>query len=172
MPVARGSGITARSALVVGASGVIAAVILGFMVLYLANRSENVKVRLGDDQFRDLDAERSAQTIARDGPLLFSDVAGGGRDIFVQHIGPDPKQRWFAFDARPTGEPRNCFLQWDRDAKQFTDNGRCNRSYTIPADGEGLRQYPATVDDNGKVVIDLNAAAPPSSTAMTTTTTR
>jgi hypothetical protein len=178
MPVARGSGISARNALVVGASGVIAAVVLGFMVLYLAKRSENVSVRLGDDRFRDIDAEKSARTIAKDGPVIYRDLAGGDRDIYVQHLGADPRQGWLAFDVRPPGEPRACALVWQAEPRQFGDNGRCTRSYTVPADGTGLRQYPATVDDTGKVVVDLNAAeraAPtstsPTSTSFTSTTT-
>jgi hypothetical protein len=171
MPVARGSGLSARNALVVGASGVFVALVLGVVVLYVANRSENVKVRLGDDRFRDIDADKSARTIAKDGPVIYRDLAGGNRDIFVQHLGADSKQGWFAFDVRPAGEPRECAVVWRRDTKDFTDNGRCSRSYTVPADGTGLRQYPATVDDDGKVVVDLNAAERASATTTTTTTT-
>jgi hypothetical protein len=159
MPVARGPRFTARSALLVGGTGVFVALVLLGLVLFLVNRSDSVKVRLGDQQFQDLDAERAARNIADKGPLLFSDVSGGGRDIFVQHLGADPKIGWLAFNARPPGESRNCFLQWSTDSRHFTDNGRCSRSFTFPADGGDLVHYPATVNDAGKVIVDLNATS-------------
>lgn len=157
MPVARGPRFTARSALLVGATGVFVALVLLAMILFIVNRSDSVKVRLGDQQFQDLDAQRAARTIADKGPLLFSDVSGGGRDIFVQHLGEDPKAGWLAFSARPAGESRNCFLQWHTESRNFTDNGKCSRSYSYPPDGGDLVHFPTTVNDAGKVIVDLNA---------------
>jgi hypothetical protein len=157
MPVARGPRVDARSALVVGASGVVVAlVILGF-VLWLSSR-DDIQVRLGDDRFQDYDAESGADEIAQRGPILFPDPANRGRDIFLQHLGDDPADGWLAFDARPLGEGRACFLEWQPDTREFLDNGECTQSYRFPEDGEGLPQYPASVNTDGKVVVDLNAA--------------
>jgi hypothetical protein len=155
MPVARGPSVNLRSALVVGLSGLIAAVLLGVVVVAVAGRSDNVQLRLGDERFGNLSSVRSARTIARDGPLLFSDVAGGSRDIYVQHLGDDPATGWRVFDARPIGEPRSCVLVWDDDDRVFNDNGRCSQAHTVPADGSGLRQYAVTIEA-GRLVIDLN----------------
>jgi hypothetical protein len=157
MPVARGRGVDARSAFVVGVTGVVIALVVGGFMLYLSSR-DDIQVRLGDDTFRDLDAESSAEEIAARGPLTFLDLAGGNRDIFVQHIGDDPATGWYAFDVRPAGEPRECALVWQPDDQQFVDNGECSTELVFPANGEGLPQYPATVNDGGDVVIDLNAA--------------
>jgi len=157
MPVAKGRGIDARSALVVGATAVVLALVIGGMILYLVSR-DDIDVRLGDDRFEDINAESAAEEIAERGPILFQDLVGGSRDIFLQHLGDDHEQGWYAFDVRPPGEPRECQAVWQPDEEQFADNGRCSTTFTVPADGTGLPQYPATVNDDGNVVIDLNAA--------------
>lgn len=91
-----------------------------------------------------------AKTIARDGPLLFPDPQGRSRDIYIQHLGDDA---WLAFEARVAGAPRRCVLKWDQGARHFVDpcDGRI-----VPADGAGLVSFPTTVNDDGKVVVDLS----------------
>ena len=90
-----------------------------------------------------------ATTIARSGPILFPDPKGGSVDIYVQHLG---EKRWVAFEARASGASRQCVLRWDQAARQFTDpcDGRI-----FPADGTGLVTFPATVNDKGRVIVDL-----------------
>jgi hypothetical protein len=168
VPVARGPRVDARSALIVGASGVVVALVILGMVLWLSSR-DDIQVRLGDDRFQDYDAQSAAAEIRDRGPILFPDPANRGRDILLQHLGDDHEQGWFAFDARPLGEDRACFLRWEAETRTFVDNGKCSRSFTFPEDGEGLPQYPATVDDDGKVVVDLNAADRATTTTESTT---
>jgi hypothetical protein len=149
---------TARNAIVVGAAGVVTAVVLMLFVLWVTSQNGNgVEFRLGDEQFQDITADGMAKQIADGGPVLFPDVsANRSRDIYVQHLGADPKTGWLAFDAREAGAPRECFLDWQRDRRIFVD--RCDGS-EVPADGAGLRQYPAVVNSNGKVIINFNAGA-------------
>jgi hypothetical protein len=170
MPVASGPRVTARSAIVVGAAGALTAVILVIFVVWVTGQNnDKVKFSLGDNQFQDITADRMAQQIADGGPVLFPDVsASGSRDIYVQHLGTDPKAGWLAFDARKPGEPRECFLDWKRDRQVFVD--RCDGS-DVPADGAGLRQYPAVVNANGKVIINFNASAGAATTTGPATTT-
>lgn len=136
--------------------GGILAVVVGICVvgavLIVTDTSQDVQL-LGDATFQDLDAESTAGTIESIGPLLFSDVAGGDDDIIVQHLGDDPEEGWLAFAARPPGADRGCFAEWQPDDEVFVDT--CDGT-EYPADGEGLTQYDATVED-GKVVIDLQA---------------
>ena len=91
-----------------------------------------------------------ARTIARDGPLLFPDPQGRSRDIYIQHLGEDA---WLAFEARVSGAPRQCVLKWEQGARRFVDpcDGR-----VFPPDGAGLVSFPTTVNDDGKVVVDLS----------------
>jgi hypothetical protein len=141
---------------------------IGVLVLFLVavgktSESGSITVKLGDDTFNAGDAAERAQAIDSGGPILFSDVAGGQRDIFLQHQGGDVKAGWLAFDVRPTGQGRDCVLQWDQTAKAFKDP--CDGT-TFPPDGGTLRHYPATVDDDGDVIVDLN----PDKNRPTTTT--
>jgi hypothetical protein len=161
---------SARNAIVVGAAGVITAVILMLFVLWVTSQNGNrVEFRLGDEQFQDITADRMAKRIADEGPVLFPDVsANRSRDIYVQHLGTDPKVGWLAFDARKPGAGRECFIEWQRDRRVFVD--RCDKS-EVGADGAGLRQYPAVVNSNGKVVINFNAGAPTTTTGAQSSTT-
>ena len=107
-----GSKSGVRRGVVVGLAGVAAGLALVAAVVWLAGPSGQVELRLGDRDFRDLDAVRISAEIAKRGPVLFSDVAGGSRDIILQHLGTDPESGWLAFEARRAGQDRRCFFQW------------------------------------------------------------
>jgi hypothetical protein len=102
-------------------------------------------------------AERAAADIARGGPRLFPDPQGRSRDIFVQHLGGT---EWIAFEARAAGAPRQCTLRWLQGPRQFVDpcDGRM-----FPPNGAGLVTFPATVDEDGRVIVDLGSPTPPAS---------
>ncbi|HEY3144490.1 MAG TPA: hypothetical protein VGJ86_25395 [Acidimicrobiales bacterium] len=151
-PVQRSQGHAGR-ALAVAAAGVVVALGIAVAVSVMANRGA-VKVRLGDDTFQGADAENMADEIAERGPIIFSDVAGGDRDIWLQHLGDDPDSGWYAFDIRPPGGPRDCVTEWDDRKEVFVAN--CGDDQEFPVDGEGLPQYPVKVED-GKLDVDLNA---------------
>jgi hypothetical protein len=162
MPVERGPQINLRSALVIGLTGAVVAGLLFVFVSWLASTG-GVDVQLGDDVFRAGRTQERADSIAEDGPILFGDVAGGTRDIYLQHLGDEPDEGWVAFDARRPGAPRECFLQWSPDDREFVDP--CDGS-VFPADGEGLPRYPVLlVDDGRRLEVDLRG------TSATTTTT-
>ena len=129
-----------------GLAGVVVGIILLLVVFVFAipslTESGNVKVQLGTDTFDAGLTSKRAESIRRDGPLLFSDVASGQNDIY---------------------------LQWDVDANQFTDP--CDGT-TVTADGRGLKQYQVVVTQAGTVVINLNPDNPieSSSTSSSSTT--
>jgi hypothetical protein len=168
-PVARSQGHTGR-ALAVAAAGVVVAIGVAAALAVLANRG-TVDVRLGSDTFAEHDAEDAARDIAENGPILLPDLAGGDRDIYVQHFGDDPDEGWIAFAARPPGASRTCTLQWRGDDELFRlldsagkVSGECD-GREFPADGEGLPTYPVTVDADGNLDVDLNAADRTTSTS-------
>jgi hypothetical protein len=168
-PVARSQGHTGR-ALAVAAAGVVVAIGVAAALAVLANRG-TVDVRLGSDTFAEHDAEDAARDIAENGPILLPDLAGGDRDIYVQHFGDDPDEGWIAFAARPPGVSRTCTLKWRGDDEVFRlldsagkVSGECD-GREFPADGEGLPTYPVTVDADGNLDVDLNAADRTTSTS-------
>ena len=96
-----------------------------------------------------------AKTVARTGPLLFQDLLGGSRDIYVQHLGGDD---WRAFEAHAPGQPRTCFLRWQADSRTFVDP--CS-GQAYPADGAGLVTYRAGADNKGALIVDLTQPVEP-----------
>lgn len=152
-PVERRSSSATTRAIVVGVAGVIAGIALVLFIVNLADSgSERFEIRLGDERFDAGSAEARARSIDDGGPILFSDLAGGSRDIFLQHLGDEPEAGWYAFSAQPPGAPRDCVLEWVEAAEEFVD---CDGG-VWPADGTGLTSYPVTIED-GELLVDLNA---------------
>jgi hypothetical protein len=168
MPVARGPQINARSAVLVGLSGVVVAGVIGALVLWAASSSGDVEIQLGDTDFDAGSAERLAGVIADGGPWLVPDVAGGRRDLIVNHLGDDPETGWHAFDARPVDETGDCFFEWDDERELFVlvtikDDVTCGDGTALSTgEGDGVTIYPVAIDD-GRVRVDINFATDDSS---------
>jgi hypothetical protein len=166
MPVQKSRKRSARS-VAMGVAGVAVGIILVLLVFVVAipslTESGTVEVKLGSDTYDAGSATARAENISDGGPLLFSDVSSGTRDIYLQHIGDDIATGWYAFDARRPGQGRDCTLSWQASLSNFRDP--CDGA-TIAADGTGLLSYPVTITDKGKVIVDLRGDA-----VETTTTT-
>lgn len=166
MPVRPPKSRSTRS-IVVGVVGLAVGIVLvvALFVLAIPSLTENnrIEVRLGDDVFVAGDATRRSAAIAADGPILLPDVASGDRDVYLQHIGDDPATGWLVFDARRPGAGRDCTLVWGDG--QFTDP--CDGT-VVPANGTGLNSYNVSVDDDGKVVVDLVMRPEPTTTTAST----
>ncbi len=156
MPVSS-RGNPARQAIWLGLAAVLAVVAVIFLVSRVTDLAERgeVTINIGDSTFQVGNVERLADDLAAQGPLLIPDVAGGDRDIILNHVGDDDRDGWFAFGVRAIDQPRDCFVTWDPDAEVFADN--CTEA-TYPPDGDGLLQYPVTIDGDGNLSVDLNYA--------------
>ncbi len=159
MPVQERRKRTSRS-VVMAVAGVALGIVLVLLLFVVAipalTESGKVEVKLGSDTYDAGSASARAQNIADGGPLLFSDVSSGKRDIFLQHVGDDVTTGWYAFDARRPGQARNCTLSWQPSLSNFRDP--CDGA-TITSDGTGLPAYPVTITDKGKVIVDLRGDA-------------
>lgn len=109
----------------------------------------------GPDLYVVGDAKSLAGTVARTGPLLFQDLLGNSRDIYVQHLTGDD---WRTFEAHAPGAPRRCVLRWDPAGRQFNDP--CDRR-VYAADGTGLTTFPTRVNPDGRLVADLRQPQAP-----------
>jgi hypothetical protein len=155
-PVEKRTSRSTTTAILVALAGVVAGLgLMWFMVNLASQGGDSVEIRLGDDRFdagwADGDGGRAA-AVAEGGPIIFADVAGGSRDIILQHVDDDTLTGWVAFAATAPGKDRDCFLQWQSDDEVFED---CDGD-VFPADGEGLTVYPVDVED-GRLFIDINA---------------
>ena len=138
-----------RMVILSAAAGVIVAIILFAAVVSLVG-SGKAKSKLGSNVFKLGKAKNQAQIVDRNGPLLFADPLQKGRDIYVNHVGPN---QWAALEVHPPGEPKSCTVKWNPQTKTFHDP--CGgRDY--PADGTGLVRYKTTIDKNGDLVVDLH----------------
>ncbi|MEI7621928.1 MAG: hypothetical protein WCJ88_00045 [Actinomycetes bacterium] len=164
MPVQDTRKRTSRS-IILAVAGVAVgiALVLGLFVVAIPSLTESgkVEVKLGSDTYDAGSASARAENIAEGGPLLFSDVSSGKRDIYLQHIGDDVTTGWYAFDARRAGQARDCTLSWQASQSNFRDP--CDDTI-VAADGTGLLSYPVTITDKGKVVVDLRGDSTTTST--------
>jgi hypothetical protein len=128
-------------------AGVLVGVLVFVGVLSLVG-SGKAKSHLGQDRFVVGKASALQRVVAKQGPLLFADLAGGSRDIYVQYL----DKEWHAFEAHAPGAPRRCQLQWQKATADFRDP--CTPA-TYPADGQGLRSYLVAVDRKGRLIVDL-----------------
>ena len=135
--------------MLLGVTGVVVGLVVLVGLAVLASRGD-VELQ-GSPVFDAGRIDSQAPAIARDGPIPFADVAGGNRDIFLQHLGTDEEGGWLAFDARAAGAPRECVVRWVADEEVFVAPCSGER---YPPDGEGLRQYPVDVRD-GRLTVDL-----------------
>jgi hypothetical protein len=152
MPVAQSRGHAGKALLVAGV-GVVVALGLAFLVAQAASRGD-VDINLGDDRYNAGQVESIADDIADESglPLLFQDLVGGGRNLYVQHLDDNPRKGWVAFGAFDPDEP-SCAVQIDRDAKILVN--ACDETVTYPLDGTGLRFYPTQVEGN-RLFVDIN----------------
>lgn len=152
MPVAQSRGHAGKALLVAGVS-VVLILAVTFLVAQAANRGD-VEIRLGDDRYNAGQVESIAEDIEdHDGlPLLFQDLVGGDRNIYVQHLSGNPQRGWVAFGAFDPDDP-SCAVELDREAKVLVN--ACDDDVTYPLDGTGLRHYPTQVEAN-RLYVDLN----------------
>lgn len=156
MPIAprRGADRTAITVGLISVAGVVMTLFLASRILGLA-REGDLQVSADKQVFVLGEAEQWSADVAQRGPVFFPDASNRDRDIYVQHLGDDPESGWLAFGVRPLGAAKACVAAWDPPSRTFVDS--CNGD-EYPQDGSGLPQYPATVSEDGRLSVDLNAA--------------
>ncbi|MEX2294469.1 MAG: hypothetical protein WD691_11830 [Acidimicrobiales bacterium] len=158
MPVAQSRG-HAGKALLVATVGVVVALGLAFLVAQAASRGD-VDIKLGDERFNAGQIESISAAIDKDGfPLLFPDLVGRDRNIFVQHLEKGVRRGWVAFGAFDPDDPA-CTVSIDRTARVLVND--CDPGVTYPLDGAGLRYYPTSVEGN-RLWVDINELSTTSS---------
>ncbi len=165
MPIAQSRGHAGKALLVAGV-GVVVALGLAFLVAQAASRGD-VDIKLGDARFDAGQIESIAARIDKDGglPVLYPDLVGRGRNLYVQHLDPDPRLGWVAFGAFDPDDP-SCAVELDRETKVLVN--ACDESVTYPLAGNGLRYYPTQVEGN-RLFVDINEQSTTTTTTPTTT---
>ena len=102
--------------------GVIAAVfgllwLIAVVVTHNANESNR---RVGADVFEVGRVDRLADSVTRNGPILFPNLVGpaGQRPVGLAHDGASDFEGWRVFSLRPSGNAPDCLVQVDRQTKR------------------------------------------------------
>ncbi len=165
-PVDQSRNHVGRAATVALVGVVVLGLALGLVTLALGGRN-STDLNIGDQTFQAGNAEKKAELIAEEGPILYADISGRkDRDMILTHTGDDPETGWHAFLAAPIDKARDCTWEWQADEELF--RAKCDEDLTAPADGEGLPQFEVTVVD-GQLDVDLNADARAAASSTTTT---
>ena len=153
MPVSSGPKITPLRAVIYTVVSIALAAGLVFAVVSLAG-SDQIEVKLGDDDFNAGDAADLAAEIAERGPVPWAPLSRG-RSIWINHIRDDPEKGWFAFDVQSPGASGDCVVDWDAEQKLFVDT--CDPALVYSATGEGLTQFGVWINEDGDLIVDVNA---------------
>ncbi len=149
LPGGRPDRPSATRALIGTAIVALVALAIGWAIISFASSNPD-KVNIGKDVFAAGKAERLRKTITAGGPILYPDLLGRGRPIYVQTSGDE----WLAFEAVAPGASEECALSWDGTAREFHEPDECG-GLTFPANGKGLVQYSARENPDGTVEVDL-----------------
>ena len=152
MPVAQSRGHAGKALLVAGV-GVVVALGLAFLVAQAASRGTSTS-SWEMTRFNAGQVESITKSIDDGGglPLLFQDLVGRDRNLYVQHLEKSPRRGWVAFGAFDPDDP-SCAVVIDRKAKILVNE--CDPTVTYPLDGTGLRYYPTTIEGN-RLYVDIN----------------
>ncbi len=142
---------------VLGGMAVIAALfgILWLAAVVITRNADDVQNRSGSDVFEVGRVDKLADSVARNGPILFPNLVGpaGKRPVGLAHAGPTDFDGWMVFSLRPAGNPASCLVSLDRRTKQLEDcHGRIYQATDLPA----ADRVQVIIDrDKGTLTLDL-----------------
>lgn len=147
----------ARAIVPVLAGLVALALVFGLLWLTAVVVSRNVNegnARIGSDVFEVGRVDRLAESVERNGPILFPNLVGpaGERPVGLVHEGPTDFEGWRVFSLRPAGGSTDCLVQVDRATKRLEDcTGRVFDARELP-DAE---RVVVLIADDGTLTLDL-----------------
>jgi hypothetical protein len=112
------------------------------------------KVKLGAPTFPVGRVDHLADTVAKNGPLLFPGLVGpaGKRPVGLDHTATDDAAGWRAFSLIPRGADPTCLVtQPKRDAQLVDCHGQAVKTSDLP-DAAGVT---VTITAKGVLVLDL-----------------
>jgi len=115
----------ARAVLPIAGGLLFFAVLFGItwlMATFATNRSER-QVVLGDRTFVVGQVVDVAESIAKNGPILYPDLrdVNGKRSIVIEHNGTDPLKGWQVYYAYPADKTVDCLVTQIEKTHTFTD---------------------------------------------------
>jgi len=128
---------------------------------YISRGGSDATERLAPSTFTIGNAERLAESVAEDGPLLFPELgtAIGTRSIVVDHSGDVATDNWRVYWAYPADRDADCVVEQVPGSADFIDcDGRTVGVTELSPPDEGV--FPR-VQDRTTLIIDLRGATTP-----------
>ena len=97
--------------------------LLWLMAVFVTRNADDADRRIGADVFEVGRVDRLADSVERDGPLLFPNLIGpaGERPVGLVHDGSTDFEGWRVFSLQPPGNTSDCLVQVDRSTKELED---------------------------------------------------
>jgi hypothetical protein len=128
--------------------------LLWLIAVVVTRNADETDRRIGADVFEVGRVDRLADSVARDGPILFPNLAGpaGRRPVGLTHDGPNDFEGWRVFSLRPAGEEPSCLVSVDRTTKELQDcHGRVVSVGLLPP----AERVEIVIDPDGTLTLDL-----------------
>jgi hypothetical protein len=128
--------------------------LLWLIAVVVTRSADEQNRRVGADVFEVGRVDRLADSVAKDGPMLFPNLAGpaGKRPVGLTHTGPTDFEGWRVFSLRPTGNAADCLVALDRGTKELQD---CNGRVYQVADLPPAERVEIVIDRDGTLTLDL-----------------
>ena len=141
---------------VLGGLAVLAAVfgLLWIIAAVVSRNADQKDARIGADVFEVGRVDRLADSIDRDGPILFPNLIGpaGERPVGLVHVGPTDFEGWRVFSLLPAGNAADCLIRIDRETKQLED---CTGRPFDAADLPDAERVEVLIAADGTLTLDL-----------------
>jgi hypothetical protein len=128
--------------------------LLWLIAVIVTHNANQTNRQVGADVFEVGRVDRLADSVARDGPILFPNLVGpaGKRPVGLTHDGPSDFEGWRVFSLRPTGNAADCLVEVDRQTKQLED---CQGTVWDPARLPAAERVDILIDKDGTLSLDL-----------------
>jgi hypothetical protein len=146
----------ARAVVPVLAGLAVLALLFGLLWLIAAvvtRNADEADRRIGADVFEVGRVDRLADSVERNGPILFPNLSGpaGERPVGLVHDGATDFEGWRVFSLRPSGNAADCLVSLDRETKQLMD---CAGVEFTPDQLPDAERVVVLIDD-GTLTLDL-----------------
>jgi hypothetical protein len=128
--------------------------LLWLIAVVVTRNADESDRRIGADVFEVGRVDRLADSVARDGPILFPNLAGpaGRRPVGLAHDGPSDFEGWRVFSLRPAGGDASCLVSVDRTTKALEDcHGQVFTVDQLPP----AERVEIVIDPDGTLTLDL-----------------
>ena len=138
--------------------------VLFFLGLWLVAATINSRADSGDaianKVFQVGKVEVMAQSVAKDGPLLFPDLKSpdGVRSIVLDHEGDDPATGWRVYYGYPADRDATCLVTHQQGTRKFTD---CDGRVLTVADLTLPDAVRPIVENRKTLYVDLSGVTTP-----------